>query len=209
MSKKSRRVAKARRALFTLSLVMVMMVVAVGGTMAWLTSETSTITNTFTPAGVEIALTETMNTDTNNDGTNDAWTAQLIPGMSYPKNPKVEVIRSTYNEDGSVKTQGTDVDIYLFVEYVDTTPAVLTKTSTLTSNNGWTLVNGETNVWWREVKATDTLISWELLEGNSVSIANTVTKSNTNVGGTMTYTAYAIQTEGFATPELAWAEVSK
>ena len=78
----------------TLALILALVLVfgaAVGGTIAYLTDTTDPVTNTFTVGKVDITLTETFNTDTDNDGTNDAWKAQLIPGTTYAKDPVVTV----------------------------------------------------------------------------------------------------------------------
>ena len=166
---------------------------AVGGTLAWLTDKTAEVKNTFTVGDVDITLTE-------NDG--NAWQKQMLPGKEYEKDPVVAV-------DGAK----TNTDVYLFVKFEENNnPATyLTYTSTLTEAKGWKLVSGTTNVWWREVKTTDDVKSWNLLEGDTITVKTSVTKDNMAdaVKAELIYTAYAIQTHGFATPELAWAEVSK
>lgn len=192
---------RARRAILTLCLMLAVAVVSVGGTIAWLTDDTDPVVNTFTPSDIAITLTETWNTDTDNDEKADAWKAQMIPSKEYTKDPVVAV-------DGTV----TDVDVYLFVKFEETgdPSTYLTYTSTLTEDNGWKLVEGTTNVWYRVVKTTDTTKSWNLLEGNKITVKNTVTKENMSVAAaaSLKYTAYAIQTEGFTSVAAAWAEVN-
>ena len=145
MTKKTR--AKVRRALLSISLVLVMMMMAVGGTIAWLTDNTDPIQNTFTVGNIDIDLTETPNTDTNNDKTNDAWTAELIPGKEYAKNPKVIV------KAGSEKC-------YLFVKATvanntfDTDKKYLQYTL-FSTDTSWKLVPGETEVWYKEVDVSE------------------------------------------------------
>lgn len=167
--------------------VVLLMVATVGGTLAWLTDSTDEVKNTFTTADIDVTLTETFNTDSNNDGTNDKWQAQMIPGYTYAKDPKVEVSADS-------------VDCYLFVKFEETgNPSTyLTYTSTLTAANGWTQGNGTdipANVWYRKVMASDTTRSWELLSGNSISVKDSVNKDNMSVAAsaTLTYTAYASQ----------------
>jgi len=186
-----------------LALALVLLVgAAVGGTIAWLIDKTAPVTNTFTTAGIDIDLTETFNTASKEGGQMDTWTAQMIPGKEYKKDPVVAV-------DGTK----TDIDVYLFVKFEEKNNAstYLTYTSLLNEANGWDLVDGQTNVWWREVKTTDGIKSWHLLEGDKVTVKNTVTKNNMTdaANAELVYTAYAIQKEGFATAELAWAEASK
>lgn len=180
---------------------------AIGGTLAWLVDSTDKVENVFTTANIDVTLTETFNTDTNKDGTNDKWQAQMIPGYSYTKDPKVEVSADS-------------VDCYLFVKFEeDNNPSTyLTYTSTLTADNKWTQGNGTdipANVWYRKVMASDTTRSWELLSGNTISVKDTVTKDNmsTAASATLTYTAYASQLYKSAGVEFsakeAWDNVPK
>lgn len=177
---------------------------AVGGTIAWLTDVTSEVKNTFTTAGIGITLIETKNPD----GAEVAagvtnWSAQLVPGASYSKNPKVTV------EDT------TDVDIYLFVKFEETGKTdILDYTSNLTKEgSGWTKLADVDNVWYREVGANDATKSWELLENNTVAVKDTLTDDAMTEAGfeapALKYTAYAIQKDGFTTAKAAWDEVSK
>lgn len=186
--------------LVVLSLMMVVGI-SVGATLAWLTDKADTVENTFSPSNIDITLTETWNTDTDEDGKNDAWTAQLVPGAQYTKDPVVAV-------NGEV----TNVDCYLFVKFEETnTPKTyLNYTSLLNTENGWTEL--EAGIWYREVKADDTTKEWHLLDGDKVTVLSTLTKDQTNTTATpsLKYTAYAIQTVGFENNVAgAWAEVSK
>lgn len=202
-----------KKKIVLLSLTLALIATAIiSGTLAWLTASTSEVKNTFTTAGIEIKLEETFNTDTNSDGENDKWQAQLIPGYSYTKDPKV-----TVNNDS--------VDCYLFVKFVETNnpSTYLTYTSTLTAANGWTQGEGTgegkngipTNVWYRKVMTSDTTKSWELLSGNTIAVKDTVTTANmaTAATATLTYTAYASQLYKSAGVEFsaaeAWTNVPK
>lgn len=192
-----------------LSIVAVVLVLccAIGGTLAWLTDKTGEVKNTFSPSDINITLTETPNTDTDNDGKADAWKADMIPGFSYPKDPVVTV-------------KGDSVDCYLFVKFEEKgNPATyLTYTPTLTAANGWTQGDGTSipsNVWYRVVKAGDTTKSWNLLDGNTIAVKDTVTKDNmtTAAKAELVYTAYATQlykSNGveFSAAE-AWTNASK
>lgn len=212
---KKARTNNARRILLLVGLMSLVAVISIGGTIAWLTDSTGPVTNTFTTADVDISLTETWNTDTDKNGTNDSWQAQLIPGKEYSKNPKVEVLDST------------DVDVYLFVKFEEDAKDYLNYTSLLTDRNGWTKGDGTDipdNVWYRTVAKDAATKSWELLADNKVTVKEDLLKSvpeNEQVEGetympatsvTLKYTAYAIQTEGFNTATStvadAWAKVS-
>lgn len=180
---------------------------AIGGTLAWLVDSTDKVENVFTTANIDVILTETFNTDTDGDNKNDAWKAQMIPGYSYTKDPKVEVSADS-------------VDCYLFVKFEETNnpSTYLTYTSTLTADNKWTQGNGTdipANVWYRKVMTSDTTRSWELLSGNTISVKDTVTKDNMSAAAsaTLTYTAYASQLYKSAGVEFsakeAWDNVPK
>lgn len=197
-----------RRIAMTVALVLVVALASIGGTIAWLTDSTTPVTNTFTTAGIDITLTETMNTDTDSDGVADKWTAQLVPGKEYPKNPVVSVVRPT-----------TDVDIYLFVKVEDTASAYLDYTSNLNTQNGWTQgmeTDGiPTTVWYRTVGANETTTSWHLIKDDKVTVNSTIVKPDNDASTLdmpsgnveLKYTAYAIQTEGFANAAAAWAKI--
>lgn len=200
---------------FIMALALVLVLgIAIGGTVAWLTDKTDTVENTFTAGDVDISLTETKQSNGDTLKANEKWNALLVPGASYTKDPTV-----------SVNRDNTNVDIYLFVKFEEkNNPSTyLDYNSTLNSDNGWTKLNGVDGVWYREVKTTDTTLSWKLLAdltdaegqstGKQVAVKTTLVKETMEAENfeapELKYTAYAIQTEGFATAALAWAEVSK
>lgn len=188
-----------KKALLALVCAAALVFGSVFATYAYLTDSKS-VTNTFTVGNVGITLTETWNTDANNDGTAESWSAQLIPGKEHAKNPVVAVDRDQ-----------TSVDIYLFVKFEENNnpSKYLTYTSNLTAANGWTLVKDEDNVWYRVVGAKDTAPSWHLLKDDKVTVKSTLTKEDMpTTTPELKYTAYAIQKDGFGTAELAWAELN-
>lgn len=204
MSKKSRKRSKycvSTQVFVSLLALVLVLGCAVGGTIAWLTAETAPVVNTFTVGDINIDLTETFNTDTNNDGENDAWQAQLIPGFNYTKDPKVSVAAGSE-------------DCYLFVKFEENNnpSTYLNYTSTLTAANGWTQGNGTdipANVWYRKVMASDTTRSWELLSGNTISVKDSLTKATmpaANATPKLVYTAYAVQLYKSAGVEFPAAE---
>lgn len=201
--KKAQRQLRMKRVLLTASLMVLVAVVSIGGTIAWLQDGTETITNTFAPTGIEISLTETIE-----DGIENK-TFPLVPGKSYTKDPVVSV-------DGTE----TDVDVYLFVKFEEIgTPATyFDYDSTLDdTDSGWTKGNGTdipANVWYREVKTTDTPKEWHLLAtdsrtGKQIKVNEELEETGMPPEGTvqLKYTAYAIQTAGFENVKAAWDEV--
>ncbi len=186
--------------------------VAAGGTLAWLTAQTSAVKNTFTTAKVNIKLEETMTPDgveSSSPVTN--WSAPIIPGATYSKNPVVSV------EEGSEAC-------WLFVKYENNDAAengVLTFTSNLKAPE-WTAGTGSNEggngvpvgVWFRKIPAETAKdgVQYQLIEGNQVKIdGEKVTKANMpNENVTLTYTAYACQLMNGKTeftPAEAWAKV--
>ena len=192
-----------KKKLTTVLAIVLVVALSVAGTYAYLTSKTATIKNTFTVGNVNIDLTETWNTDADNNGTNDCWKMQLIPGTSAVKDPTVTV-------------KADSEKCYLFVKFEEkNSPATyLSYTSTLTDAKGWTKLNTESNVWYRVVDKASTDTSFVLLQadgnGNMVTVKDTVTNTNMTAASKaeLVYTAYACQYEGFENDAAgAWAEV--
>jgi len=180
MTKKSRRVAKARRAIFTISLVLVMMMVAVGGTIAWLQDSTETVTNSFTTSNIDIWMTETKNGETQVSSTKEgqaiSTSFQMIPGGESKKDPKVVI------EKGSEPC-------WVFVE-VDAKGGVVTTASgkTTTFNDfitysidatDWKIVPGETKVYYKELTnvSAETDVVLNVLTSAKVEYPNTIDKA--------------------------------
>lgn len=181
-----------KRTIALLMAVVMLFGATVGGTLAWLTAKTTPVVNTFTPSDIAITLTETAN---QTDGT---WKAQLIPGKAYPKNPVVAVTRPD-----------TNVDVYLFVkiEEANNPSTYLDYTYNL---EGWTELTAGSRIYWRTVAAEATDISWHLITGDTVTVKPGLLESQMpTTNPTITFKAYAIQTEGFVDAAAAWTEVSK
>lgn len=177
--------------------------------MAWLSDETVPVINVFDTSNVDITLTEEPITDTDGDGKSDSWKPDMIPGVTYKKNPKVSVLDSSE-------------DCYLFVKFEQKNGAetYLTYTSLLNTNKGWTQGNSTnevpTDVWYRIVYKNDPVKEWDLLANNQVTVnSNTVTEETMEAASKaeLNYTAYAIQLSKDGkvdfTPKEAWANVPK
>ena len=111
-----------RRMLFTLALVLVVAVASVGGTIAWLTATTETVTNTFTTSDISIELAETTGAS-----------YKIVPGATVNKDPKATV------KSGSEKC-------YLYVKI--TNNLVLSNNTVATYNintTDWNLVGESGN----------------------------------------------------------------
>lgn len=178
----------------TLALAVVLLVVcAVAGTLAWLTAESDTVTNTFTTSDITVKLQETKGTGT---GNNKSF--QMIPGYTIDKDPKAWVV------DGSE-------DCYLFVKLTESENFRTYLTYTVDGSN-WTQLttdkdgNNITNqlVYYRKVEKNQmsnnngSTNSFPVLANNQVTVKDTVTKADMNALTAdnypkLTITAYASQ----------------
>lgn len=192
---------KARSKALLLALCAVLLVaVSVLGTMAYLTSKTQVITNTFTVGDINIELTETKP---------ESKQAKIIPGVDIEKDPKVTV-------------KANSEACWLFVKVEQTGTFVTDKVtySVMTGTDGWKALPGVDGVYYREVGAVTTDTDFYVLTGNTahpngvVIVRDTLTKAdvnNINAGANqpkLTFTAYAVQKEGIDTAAAAWAKVN-
>lgn len=205
-----------RRIAVTVALVLVVCVATISGTIAWLTDSTSTITNTFSPSDIDIELTETFNTDTNEDGKNDSWTAKVVPGTQITKDPVVTVAKGSE-------------DCWVFVK-LEKDFGILSGLLTYSMGAGYD--EGGELVWeWQELDSKNYpgvyyveysadlgKMEYQVLENNVVDCSSAITKdllAQLNSNPTLKITAYAIQKAGFEeamgtiSPQVqAWCEVS-
>lgn len=202
----------SRKVVVLLLAVVLLVGCAVGGTLAWLLDKTDPIVNTFSTANIDITLTETFNTDSDADTKNDIWKGKLVPGTSIAKDPMVTVEGGSEacwlfvkvdeaGGSGTYKNKTYSFDNYVTYEII-------------TGTGGWTEL--ETGVYYREVAAGDVDQEFYILTGNTVSISENVTKDmmdaidNGNITApSLTFTAYAVQREGFDTAPEAWTEAKK
>lgn len=204
--RRAQKKSQISRILLMIGMMALVAVISIGGTIAWLTDKSTEVKNTFEASGIDIALTETQ---LNEDGTYAENPAEdvdnkykVIPGKEYKKDPTVSV-------DAAV----TDVDIYLFVQFdeVDNPATYYDYTSLLNEDNGWKLVDNETNVWYRTVKVDDGVKSWNLLKDDKIVVKSTVTKGDMTkaAAAQLVYKAYAIQVLGYEDNVAgAWATAS-
>lgn len=200
-----------KKIITTITVLALIICFTIGGTLAWLMDKTDPVQNTFTSGDVDITLTEKPNTNiTDDDETNDSWSAQMIPGNTYAKDPKVTV-------KGAIDA----VDCWLFVKVEEKGDAqtYLDYSFTFDDDSEWEkldIVTEEgTTVWYREVTASETDQSWYLLDGNKdeqkyangfvIVDPENVNKGNMNdaAKAELVFTAYAAQKDNL-TAEAAW-----
>ena len=175
----------------------------VGTSVAWLSSTTDTVVNTFTYGDINIKIEETDTGDNdNNEFTNEY---KMLPGNKITKDPKITVLANSE-------------DSYLFVEIKESENFKDFMKYELVE--GWTLVEGTENVYVKEVTKSDKDQEFFVLKDNTVTVLESVTKAmlndldkdgQTNYP-TLSFTAYAVQRdskiEAIDTAVEAWSIVS-
>lgn len=188
-----------------------------GTTLAYLTSQ-DTVVNTFTVGNVQIKLDEAK---ANADGTLvanadrvKANSYKLIPGHTYTKDPMVTVLsgsESSYIKMTVTFSKAAELDAIFAPNGADMTSIFNGYDSTNWNYKGNT-ENATANTrtyefWYKEaVAAPTTDVALDALF-DSITVPGTITSTQleTIKGMTITVNAYAIQADGFATPEAAWA----
>lgn len=172
-----RRSVSSRAFIALLALVLVIGCVA-GGTVAWLVAKTDTVVNTFTYGNINIALAETT-------GTN----YKVIPGTVIEKDPKV-----------TVKAGSEACYLFVKVEKVGTFTGMSYEIA-----DGWTALEGENGVYYRQVGSVTADTSFEVIKGNKITVSSDLTKENIPTANpTLKITAYAVQQENIADAATAW-----
>lgn len=183
---------------------------ALGGTLAWLTSNTDPVVNEFTTSDIDVKLWETKKD------------FKMIPGYTIDKDPKVQVTTGSeacwlfvkVEENGVYKGNELAYGFDDFIEY--------------TIADGWTKLGKDKDnnditdlIYYREIANATTSENQEtysILKNDQVSVKGTVTKEmmktvkDNNSYPTLTFTAYASQlyknnTDKFTAAE-AWANVN-
>lgn len=181
-----------KKKVLALVLAMVLLVVGVAaGTLAWLTSKSDTVVNTFTTSDITVELKETPGA-----------TYKMVPGFEIDKDPTVTV------KAGSE-------DCYLFVKLEKSSN--FDSFLTYVTAEGWIPLAGVENVYYRVVNAQTADQSFVVLKDNKVTVLNTVTKGMMNgltqdTYPTLTVSAYASQlyksTDEKFSAAKAWANVT-
>lgn len=189
--------------MMALSLCMVA-VIAVGGTLAYMTATDTKLTNTFTFAeNISVSLWETEPVATGNEDiqgnqeTGFSYT-NVVPGQTLNKKPEVSVT--------------TSVDTYVFVKVTPSTNVSVVDYNTYdadTKPNGWkklTGVEGVDNVWYKEQDGTGTSVTTQLGEIFShVKVTDQALSGGTTVAlNPITIEVAAIQAEGFTDAAAAY-----
>lgn len=130
--------------------------VAAGGTVAWLTDKTETITNTFIDSDINIKLEETT-----------PATYKMVPGGKITKDPKVTVEKGSEACWLFVKLEKSDTYQNYLADYE------------LDSAAGWQQVSGVNNVYYIQVSEADAKNGreYQVLANNQLTVLGSVTKA--------------------------------
>lgn len=160
---------KSNKKVITLAVALILVVVcAVGGTLAWLQDKTDSVKNTFSTALVDIELTET---------TGDEY--KMIPGVVLEKDPTVTV-------------KGGSEDAYIFIKVDEST--ALDTFLTYDLGTEWTEV--EEGVYYTTYTSSADDVEISVLKDDQVTVNENVTNeqmSSLTEEPTLTFTAYAVQ----------------
>lgn len=206
-----------RKGLLMLGCAAMLVSASVMGTMAYLTS-TDTVTNTFTVGNVSMKLDEAK---ANTDGTLvanadrvKANTYKLLPGHTYNKDPMVTVLKgseSSYIKLNVVVTKSAELDA-IGVDLLTTFKGYDSANWIYKGNTEDTTANTRTyEFWYKEtVAAPDADVALDALF-DQIVVPGTITNAQlaTIEGMTITVTGHAIQADGFADADAAWAAYSK
>ena len=183
-----------------LVLALALMVVgAVGGTLAWLTAKSDTVTNTFTTSNITVKLEEKEGA-----AVTGGKEFKMIPGYTIRKDPTVTVLANSE-------------DCFLFVKLDKSTNFDTFLSYTMAAD--WNELEGTNGtVYYRTVEGDQIGTPYSVLKDNQVTVNGNVTKEQMNdmdegkiAKPTLTITAYASQLYKSAgvkfKPAEAWANV--
>ena len=206
-----------KKKLMTVLALVLVIAMSVAGTYAYLTSA-DTVVNTFTVGDVKIKLDEAK---ANPDGSLvqgaarvDANSYKLLPGHTYNKDPMVTVLsgsESSYIKMTVTFTKAAELDAIFAPTGADLTSIFNGYDSTnwiYKGNTEDTTANTRTyEFWYKEAVAAPTAdVALDALF-DQIKAPDSLTNSDLNnlKDLKITVNAYAIQADGFATAEAAWA----
>lgn len=176
---------------FVMSLAVSLMVFSlIGGSIAWLMTETEPVKNVFTYGDIDITLEET---------TGEKY--KMTPGKTLAKDPKITVLADSE-------------DCWLFVKVEESAVENLSDYIDYSLADGWTVLDGVPGVYYREVDYSAEDVTYSVLAGDKVTVKESVTKEmleklDDSNYPTLTFTGYAVQRDAtiaaIDTAAEAWA----
>ena len=185
---------------------------SVAGTLAYLTSQ-ATVTNSFTvgkvvlggdaQAGLDEAKVDEYGVAVTPAERVTSNTYKLIPGHTYIKDPTVHVGANSEACWLFVKVENGIANIEAATA---TGEDPYTKIAEQVTTNGWTLVDGETNIYYKEAAKTGDTGADYIVFSNFRLATNADVSSYASAK--ITVTAYAIQKDGLTVAE-AWTALEE
>ena len=173
--------------------------VAVAGTVAYLTSKDE-VSNTFSAGNVTIEMDEAKV-----DGNGKKLTGE---NAGRTKNNAYKLVPArTYENDLVIHVKANSEACYLFVQLDANFVNVASSVTSTLATNGWTALPDVANVYYKQVDAVDqTDDDYKVFESFTVDSDETNTTLS-QVTSTKVF-GYAIQSEGLADVATAWTAVS-
>lgn len=185
-----------KKKIVSVCLVVCLLATAIIGTTLAYFTDTKEVTNTFSSGNVTIKLDEAKVDDDGQALASGERTTgneyHLYPGKEYDKDPTITV------------AEGSE-DCYLFVRVVNGLAGLEAAGNTTIAEQmkakGWTLVDGETNVYMQSgiYSAEAQAVVFETFTIDTAETTETLAGAEDIV-----ITAYAVQAEGFPTAQAAW-----
>lgn len=187
---------KSKALLMTLCAVL-LVAASVLGTMAYLTSTTGEVKNTFTIGKIAITLDEAP---VNEYG-------EEVDGARRTQNQYKLVPNHEYKKDPTVHVTGNSENSYIFVKVVNGITAIEAAGDTTIAaqiQKNWMKLDGVANVYYQEYTKQEA--NKDFVVFNSFTVKNDVSEDTLKGYQTasITITAYAIQKDGFNDAKAAW-----
>ena len=180
MFKKLKELNKTKSIILTAIVVLVLFGI-VGQTIAWLTSRSSLLNNTFTYGDIQISIIESSTDDEDEDVNTNSYV--MMPGVEIPKDTKVLVAPNSE-------------DCWLFIKIIKENSFDEYMTYSLEDN--WTELEGYEGIYYTKVDKKDSEQSFNIMKANVISVKPELTYADIkhmteNSYPTLEIKAYAVQ----------------
>lgn len=195
MFKKIKELNKKKFIILTLA-TLIVLVGIMGTTIAWLSSNTNLLVNTFTYGDIKISLIESDTGDGDDDENTNSY--EMTPGNAIIK-------------DTLVKVYGGSEDCWLFIKL--TKENEFDKYMTYSLESIWLNLEGYEDVYYTKVNKSDKEQTFNVMKDNMIKVKEELTYADLiNITETnypsLEIKAYAVQRnenmENINTPEKAW-----
>lgn len=203
---------KAKKIVALLLCAVLLIGASVAGTLAFLTSK-ATVTNSFTVGKVVLGEDGKAGLD---EAKVDEYGVAVTPAARVTENTYKLIPGHTYIKDPTIHVGANSEACYLFVKVengianIEAATATgddpYTKIAEQVVANGWTLLNDETNIYYKEATKTGETGADYVVFGN-FRLAKNAEVSN-YASAKIIVTAYAIQKDGLSVAE-AWAALEE